>query len=70
MLKGVFHLHEQEARQVMTPTPAVVTVDSDDTVEAALRRCVESGHTRLVVWRTATPTTSRASSTRTGSPRR
>jgi len=49
MLAGVFHLHEQEARQVMTPIPAVVTVDVSETVEAALRRCVESGHTRLVV---------------------
>jgi CBS domain containing-hemolysin-like protein len=49
MLAGVFHLHEQEARQVMTPIPAVVTVDISDTVEAALRRCVDSGHTRLVV---------------------
>jgi CBS domain containing-hemolysin-like protein len=48
-LAGVFHLHEQEAREVMTPIPAVVTVDSSDTVEAALRRCVTSGHTRLVV---------------------
>src|SRR5918996_4494966 len=25
MLSGVFHLHEQQARQVMTPIPAVVT---------------------------------------------
>ncbi len=49
MLGGVFHLHEQEAREVMTPIPAVVTVDSNDTVETALRRCVTSGHTRLVV---------------------
>ncbi len=49
MLEGVFHLHEQEARQVMTPTPALVTVNVDDTVEAALRRCITSGHTRLVV---------------------
>ena len=49
MLAGVFHLHEQEARQVMTPIPAVVTVDVSETAEAALRRCVESGHTRLVV---------------------
>jgi CBS domain containing-hemolysin-like protein len=48
MLGGVFHLHEQEAREVMTPIPAVVTVDADDTVETALRRCVTSGHTRLV----------------------
>jgi CBS domain containing-hemolysin-like protein len=49
MLRGVFHLHEQEARNVMTPIPAVVTVDVSETVEAAMRRCVESGHTRLVV---------------------
>ena len=49
MLGGVFHLHEQEAREVMTPIPAVVTVDASEPVEAALRRCVTSGHTRLVV---------------------
>jgi magnesium and cobalt exporter, CNNM family len=49
MLAGVFHLHEQEARQVMTPIPAVVTVDVSETAESALRRCVESGHTRIVV---------------------
>ena len=48
-LAGVFHLHEQEAREVMTPIPAVVTVNASETVEAALRRCVTSGHTRLVV---------------------
>jgi len=49
MLSGVFHLHEQEARQVMTPIPAVVTVDVSEDVETALRRCIESGHTRLIV---------------------
>ncbi|MFI5028721.1 MAG: hemolysin family protein [Solirubrobacterales bacterium] len=48
MLGGVFHLHEQEAREVMTPIPAVVTVDCSESVETALRRCVSSGHTRLV----------------------
>ena len=49
MLTGVFHLHEQEARQVMTPIPAVVTIDVSQDVETALRLCVSSGHTRLVV---------------------
>jgi len=49
MLTGVFHLHEQEARQVMTPAPAIVTVDLSEDAETALRRCVSSGHTRLVV---------------------
>ncbi|HVS29678.1 MAG TPA: hemolysin family protein [Solirubrobacteraceae bacterium] len=48
MLRGVFHLHEQEARQVMTPIPAVVTVDVSEDVEAALRRCISAGHTRLI----------------------
>ena len=49
MLTGVFHLHEQEARQVMTPIPAVVTLDLSADVETALRLCVSSGHTRLVI---------------------
>jgi CBS domain containing-hemolysin-like protein len=49
MLTGVFHLHEQEARQVMTPIPAVVTIDVSETVGEALERCVSSGHSRLVV---------------------
>jgi CBS domain containing-hemolysin-like protein len=40
MLTGVFHLHEQEARQVMTPIPAVVTVDVSQTVNDALRLCI------------------------------
>ena len=34
---------------MMTPIPAVVTVDISEDVETALRRCVSSGHTRLVV---------------------
>ena len=49
MLRGVFHLHEQEARQVMTSIPAVVTVDISQDVETALRASISSGHTRLVV---------------------
>jgi len=55
MLTGVFHLHEQEARQVMTPIPAVITVDVSQDVEAALRLCISSGHTRLVVTEDANP---------------
>jgi CBS domain containing-hemolysin-like protein len=49
MLRGVFHLHEQEAREVMTPIPAVVTVDYSSTVSEALSACTSSGHNRLVV---------------------
>jgi CBS domain containing-hemolysin-like protein len=48
-LAGVFHLHEQQSREVMTPIPAVVTVNADESVEDALQRCVSSGHTRLIV---------------------
>jgi CBS domain containing-hemolysin-like protein len=55
MLSGVFHLHEQEARQVMTPIPAVVTVDISEDVESALRKTVSSGHTRLVVTEDSNP---------------
>ena len=49
MLRGVFHLHEQEAREVMTPIPAVVTVDYSANVSDALQLCISSGHNRLVV---------------------
>lgn len=49
MLSGVLHLHEARAWQVMTPFHAVVTVESLDTVRVALERCLESGHTRVVV---------------------
>jgi CBS domain containing-hemolysin-like protein len=49
MLTGVFHLHEQEARQVMTPIPAVVTIDLAESVGEALATCVSTGHSRLVV---------------------
>ena len=49
MLGGVFHLHEQEAREVMTPIPAVVTVDQSANVSDALNLCTSSGHNRLVV---------------------
>jgi CBS domain containing-hemolysin-like protein len=49
MLRGVFHLHEQEAREVMTPIPAVVTVDYSSNVADALGMCTSSGHNRLVV---------------------
>ncbi|HEV7918997.1 MAG TPA: hemolysin family protein [Solirubrobacterales bacterium] len=55
MLSGVFELHENQARNVMTPIPAVVTVDVDDTVEVALRRCISSGHTRLPVTEDQSP---------------
>jgi CBS domain containing-hemolysin-like protein len=48
MLTGVFHLHEQEARQVMTPIPAVVTIDISETTGEAIRRCISSGHSRLL----------------------
>jgi len=49
MLTGVFDLHEREARQVMTPIPAVTTVDVSQNVEEALRACISSGHTRVIV---------------------
>jgi magnesium and cobalt exporter, CNNM family len=49
MLGGVFHLHEQEAREIMTPIPAVVTVNYSSNVTDALDLCTSSGHNRLVV---------------------
>ena len=55
MLSGVFELHEQQARQVMTPIPRVVTVDISEDAEAASELCIESGHTRLLVTEDSNP---------------
>ncbi|HUG65768.1 MAG TPA: hemolysin family protein [Gaiellaceae bacterium] len=49
MLSGVFELHETPARLVMTPFHAVVKVADTTTVRTALERCLESGHTRIVI---------------------
>ncbi len=55
MLAGVFELHEQQARQVMTPIPTVVTVDITADAGAASDLCIQSGHTRLLVTEDANP---------------
>jgi len=49
MIHGVFELHEREARQVMTPFHAVVTVTPESSVGEALEKALASGHSRLVV---------------------
>ena len=55
MLSGVFRLSELYARRVMTPLPAVVSADVGDSMEAALDRCIDTGHTRLLVLRDGRP---------------
>jgi CBS domain containing-hemolysin-like protein len=49
MLTGVIDLHQRQARHVMTPFHAVVTIAADAPVRTALDVCISSGHTRLVV---------------------
>jgi CBS domain containing-hemolysin-like protein len=55
MLSGVFELHEQEARQVMTPIHRVATVSISDDAQTASERCIGSGHTRLLVTEDSNP---------------
>ena len=55
MLSGVFRLSELDARRVMTPLSAVVSADAEDSVELALDRCMDTGHTRLLVLRDGRP---------------
>ena len=55
MLSGVFRLSELDARRVMTPLSAVVSADAEDSVEAALDRAIDTGHTRLLVLRDGRP---------------
>jgi CBS domain containing-hemolysin-like protein len=49
MLSGVFHLHEQRAREVMTPIPEVAAVDKNASSKEVLASFVRTGHTRLLV---------------------
>ena len=55
MLSGVFRLGELDARRVMTPLPAVVCADTGDALDTALDRCIDTGHTRLLVLRDGRP---------------
>src|SRR5262249_25616974 len=55
MLPRGFHLRQAGARPGVAPIPAVVTVDLSANVETALRQCISSGHTRLVVTEDANP---------------
>jgi CBS domain containing-hemolysin-like protein len=55
MLSGVFRLSELDARRVLTPLPAVVSADAGDPMETALDRCIDTGHTRLLVLRDGRP---------------
>ena len=55
MLSGVFELHEQEARQVMTPIHRVATVGIGDDAKTAADLCISSGHTRLLVTEDSNP---------------
>ncbi|MEA2293473.1 MAG: magnesium and cobalt exporter, family [Solirubrobacteraceae bacterium] len=49
MLSGVFDLGERRARDVMTPFHDVVGVAETDSVQTAIERSLESGHSRLPV---------------------
>jgi CBS domain containing-hemolysin-like protein len=49
MLRGVFHLGDRQARQVMTPRPAVVVLAADMTSEAGLDAALATPHSRFPV---------------------
>lgn len=47
--ENVFGFGDRRAREVMVPRPDVRTLDTGDDLAAAVRRSVETGHTRLPV---------------------
>lgn len=49
MLSGVFRLHEQQARSVMTPSPKITAVQTDTSLRDAAQQSIDAGHTRLIV---------------------
>jgi CBS domain containing-hemolysin-like protein len=51
MIEGIFDLVETSAREVMVPLVDVVAVPEDASVDEAVRKVQESGHSRLPVYR-------------------
>jgi len=50
MIQRTLRFTNATAKEVMTPRLDMVTIPEDATVEAALRKCIESGHARLPVY--------------------
>jgi CBS domain containing-hemolysin-like protein len=51
MLQRTLRFTDATAKEVMTPRLDVVAVSEDTTVEAAIERCIQSGHARLPAYR-------------------
>ncbi len=50
MIRGVFHLSETQAAEVMTPRTQVIALDADTPLEAAADFILENGHSRYPVF--------------------
>jgi CBS domain containing-hemolysin-like protein len=50
MIRGVFHLSERGASEIMTPRIRVVGISDDETLEEAARLILETGYSRLPVY--------------------
>lgn len=50
MISGVFDFDETKVREIMTPRTDLVALQLNDGLEAAVRRSLESGHSRLPVY--------------------
>ena len=50
MLQRIFRFNNTIAKEVMTPRLDVTAVDADDSIEAAIQTCTQSGHERVPVY--------------------
>ena len=47
LIHSIIEFGDTVVREVMVPRPDMVTIDADETVEAALERAIEAGFSRL-----------------------
>jgi putative hemolysin len=50
MLQRIFRFNNTIAKEVMTPRLDVTAVDAEDSIEAAIQTCTQSGHERVPVY--------------------
>jgi CBS domain containing-hemolysin-like protein len=51
MIENIVELHELDVAEIMTPRPDAVSIDIDESMDEVIREAVESGRSRLPVFR-------------------
>ncbi len=50
MISGVFEFDETKVREIMTPRTDIVAIEKSESIETAIKTCIQTGHSRLPVF--------------------